>query len=509
MTMMDLPSEVDVIVIGTGVTETILSAAFSRAGKTVLHLDSNKYYGSDWASFPLDAFLDWCQQKESGSCFNIESVNFMPDQEENGLSTDDECQQDIIWTWKKFKLLNNKFSIDLCPRLVFSRGPMVDLLVNSNICRYLEFKNCTRLLVITPKEDDTGFTSIQVPCSRESIFNDSSLSLIQKRKLMKFIDYCMSIKNKQKEWDEIKNLSLEDFLLRQGFDDKLNSVINCVAIQETSSVEKFLETMSYFTASVGRFGPTPFLWTLYGSGELPQSFARLSAVFGGTFCLGQQVKEVEGLEDGINVKFGEQEVRCKILVGNQSSLPETILQKTSATNQVKTCHAICFTNQSLKGIDAAQITFARIPWKDDQNITLIEVGSASLCTPKGIFVVYLSCSSKTEVTAKQELMPVIDKLFTKTCEKDDVRDEKPQVLWTCFFNRTTPGEFTSSLKNVSVVENPFLEQDYESSINEAKRIFDSYLPSQEFLPRAPDAEDIILEDVPEEESQRDSGDALE
>ena len=105
----------------------------------------------------------------------------------------------------------------------------------------------------------------------------------------------MRPKNKQKEWDEIKNLSLEDFLLRQGFDDKLNSVINCVAIQETSSVEKFLETMSYFTASVGRFGPTPFLWTLYGSGELPQSFARLSAVFGGTFCLGQQVKEVEGL----------------------------------------------------------------------------------------------------------------------------------------------------------------------------------------------------------------------
>ena len=37
--MSDLPKEYDVIIIGTGLTESIVSAALSRIGKTVLHID--------------------------------------------------------------------------------------------------------------------------------------------------------------------------------------------------------------------------------------------------------------------------------------------------------------------------------------------------------------------------------------------------------------------------------------------------------------------------------------
>jgi RAB protein geranylgeranyltransferase component A len=38
--MTDLPTEYDVIVIGTGLTESIVSAALSRIGKSVLHIDA-------------------------------------------------------------------------------------------------------------------------------------------------------------------------------------------------------------------------------------------------------------------------------------------------------------------------------------------------------------------------------------------------------------------------------------------------------------------------------------
>jgi RAB protein geranylgeranyltransferase component A len=37
--MTDLPKEYDAIIVGTGLTETILAAALSRIGKSVLHLD--------------------------------------------------------------------------------------------------------------------------------------------------------------------------------------------------------------------------------------------------------------------------------------------------------------------------------------------------------------------------------------------------------------------------------------------------------------------------------------
>lgn len=75
----ELPAEYDLIVLGTGnifksftsvfyqtiksnqtnipipgLTESIVAAAASRIGKTVLHLDTKEYYGSTWASFNFE-----------------------------------------------------------------------------------------------------------------------------------------------------------------------------------------------------------------------------------------------------------------------------------------------------------------------------------------------------------------------------------------------------------------------------------------------------------------------
>eukprot|EP00163_Fabomonas_tropica_P003598 TRINITY_DN130_c0_g1_i4.p1 TRINITY_DN130_c0_g1~~TRINITY_DN130_c0_g1_i4.p1 ORF type:complete len:120 (-),score=8.55 TRINITY_DN130_c0_g1_i4:254-613(-) len=36
--------------------------ACTRVGKTVLHLDPNGYYGSEWASFNLASFQEWAEQ---------------------------------------------------------------------------------------------------------------------------------------------------------------------------------------------------------------------------------------------------------------------------------------------------------------------------------------------------------------------------------------------------------------------------------------------------------------
>ena len=51
----------DLIVEGTGIVESIVACAASRSGKSVLHLDSNDFYGCKSASFPLQDFLVWCR----------------------------------------------------------------------------------------------------------------------------------------------------------------------------------------------------------------------------------------------------------------------------------------------------------------------------------------------------------------------------------------------------------------------------------------------------------------
>lgn len=102
-------------------------------------------------------------------------------------------------------------------------------------------------------------------------------------------------------------------------------------------------------------------------------------------------------------------------------------------------------------------------------------------------------------------------------------DTRPQLLWSCYFNQLATDEDISvdGLANVHVTNSPTGDPvDYETSINEvlekdinilslliirllliyvyvlvfqAHRIFKSMFPEEEFLPRAPDAEDIVIE----------------
>ncbi len=51
----------DLVIEGTGLTESILSAAASWAGKKVLHVDKNDFYGSHWAALSLNEIDVWAQ----------------------------------------------------------------------------------------------------------------------------------------------------------------------------------------------------------------------------------------------------------------------------------------------------------------------------------------------------------------------------------------------------------------------------------------------------------------
>ncbi|KAG0722555.1 Rab proteins geranylgeranyltransferase component A 1 [Chionoecetes opilio] len=53
-----------------------------------------------------------------------------------------------------------------------------------------------------------------------------------------------------------------------------------------------LERTRAFLTSLGRYGTTPFLFSMYGSGELPQAFCRLCAVFEGIYILRKPVSSL-------------------------------------------------------------------------------------------------------------------------------------------------------------------------------------------------------------------------
>jgi len=66
-----LPSKFDVIVVGTGMVESVVAAAAARQGHSVLHLDTAKYYGGDWASFTFEGLGQWITEVQKDNSDDV------------------------------------------------------------------------------------------------------------------------------------------------------------------------------------------------------------------------------------------------------------------------------------------------------------------------------------------------------------------------------------------------------------------------------------------------------
>lgn len=122
-----------------------------------------------------------------------------------------------------------------------------------------------------------------------------------------------------------------------------------------------IERIRLYGNSVARYGKSPYIYPLYGLGELPQGFARLSAIYGGTYMLNTNVDEVvyeNGVATGIKatmtgiepeMKF---ETKAKMILGDPSYFPN----KVKVTGHV--LRAICVLKHPLAGThdaDSAQL----------------------------------------------------------------------------------------------------------------------------------------------------------
>lgn len=75
-----------------------------------------------------------------------------------------------------------------------------------------------------------------------------------------------------------------------------------------------------YTSSMARFGKSPYLYPLYGLGELPQGFARLSAIYGGTYMLDKPVDKIEYDDKGkfVGLTSGGETVKADKVIGDPS-----------------------------------------------------------------------------------------------------------------------------------------------------------------------------------------------
>lgn len=274
----------------------------------------------------------------------------------------------------------------------YCNGKLVDLLISSNICRYTEFRAVDKVLTVLNGKLDI------VPGSRADIFTKKSVSIIEKRLLMKFMTQCMEYDKvaDEEEKNDFKMFPEEerfiDLMKQQRLTENLVHYIlhsMCMGNDDTTFKDGIQRIRTYLT-SIGRYGNTPFLFPMYGCGEIPQCFCRLCAVFGGVYCLGRPISDVKQIESNeeqvVTMKFGEQNLTAKKLV---HGLGSNVLDTEVPHEYIS--RAIFITSSPIGGslvnseTDGGGVVLLYHPVEGrSDGVTLVQLSHFSGCAPKGL-----------------------------------------------------------------------------------------------------------------------------
>jgi Rab GDP dissociation inhibitor len=121
------------------------------------------------------------------------------------------------------------------------------------------------------------------------------MGLFEKRRARKFFIYVQNYDEddpRTHEGMDLNRVTTKELFAKYGVDENtIDFIGHSLALHRDDHYlgEPALETVKkvkLYAESMARFqGGSPYIYPLYGLGELPQAFARLSAVYGGTYML--------------------------------------------------------------------------------------------------------------------------------------------------------------------------------------------------------------------------------
>ncbi|BGP36932.1 hypothetical protein JCM10449v2_000834 [Rhodotorula kratochvilovae] len=263
------PTHFNVLIAGTGLHESILAAALSKAGYSVLQLDSAPYYGTEHASLSLLELADWAQVTP-------------------GADASSPAPPDAL------RRISQRFALSLFPVLLRAKGPALDLLVRSKVASYLQFGLLGGIALWQPDADGGKGKAVRVPASKADVFNDPGLSLVEKRRLTKLLLFAAG--DDALEADKVlaadPEISFVDYL-KKAFSlsgAAASSLAYALALCASPSDPALaaLQRLRAMIQAMGRYGPSPYLVGHYGgAGDLVGGFSRICAVWGGGQILGR------------------------------------------------------------------------------------------------------------------------------------------------------------------------------------------------------------------------------
>lgn len=373
----------DVIVLGTGLTECVLSGILSVEGKKVLHIDRQDFYGGESASLNLLQLYS----------------KFKPTSQKPDTITG----RDRDWC------------VDLIPKFLMANGELTNILVHTDVTKYIEFKQIGGSYVYR-----SGRIS-KVPANEVEALKSSLMGIFEKRRMKRFLEFVAAydeeVASTHQGLDLDKNTMDEvytHFGLERGTKDFIGHAMALWANDDylTEPARPTVERIVLYVQSVARYGKSPYIYPLYGLGELPQGFARLSAIYGGTYMLGTPIDEVLYDENkkfaGVVTKEGT--AKAPIVIADPTYFPEKV-KKTGH----KVIRAMCILDHPVPNthdLDSVQIIIPQNQVGRKNDIYIAVLSDVHCVVPKGYYLAIVSTIVET-ATPHVELEPAFKLLGSR------------------------------------------------------------------------------------------------
>ncbi|OMJ77697.1 hypothetical protein SteCoe_22643 [Stentor coeruleus] len=376
----------DVIVLGTGLTECILSGLFSAHGKKVLHLDRNSFYGGETASLNLT------------NLYKMFYPNVDPPAHLGA---------------------NRDWNVDLVPKFTMANGKLVKIILHTEtVANNLEWKCVDGSFVMQVSAG--GFFSKakakvhKVPATDVEALKSDLMGLLEKRRCKKFFKFVQDYdptKPATHKGMDLKRQPFRDLITAFGLEENtVDFICHAVALYTSDACiqapcHEVMMKIRLYMDSIGLYGNSPFLYPVYGIGGIAEGFSRLSAIYGGTYMLNKNIDEILFNEDGkvVGIRSGEEIARAPVILCD----PSYALSLGKVRPAGRVIRAICILNHDIPDTDHMPSGQVIIPQRQTgrRNDIFVSYVSSSHCVcAERYFIAICSTTVETD-TPENELQP--------------------------------------------------------------------------------------------------------
>ncbi|RKP32442.1 hypothetical protein METBISCDRAFT_12095 [Metschnikowia bicuspidata] len=410
----------DILILGTGLVESILAAALAWQDVNVLHIDRNSHYGDTCSTLTIDQLKKWCMEVNADRVAHFSDAQiYIPGGKRNNTFT------------------SRDYGVDLSPRIMFAQLDFLALLVKSRVYKYLEFQSLSSFHVF----ENENFRSKLSNTTKEDIFTDQAILLQNKRALMKFLKFVLQDNADESKKElllansstPIETFLKDNFRLESPQTDELVYSIGLCYTKDTRTPEA-LARIKRFLVSFDVYDSFPAMMLKYGGpGEISQGFCRSAAVADATYKLDTRLvdfdpqEKIAKFDDGSRIKINEKLVVSptqtpKFLAKNYAELTEK-LQTFTVSRLVTIVRNSC--KEWIADKESAAIVVfppGSLHTKNQYTVqVIIQNGGSGVC-PEGELIWYLHTCEPNRSKAKEDL----ESAYTKM-ESSFIRDSEANL----------------------------------------------------------------------------------